>query len=97
MKAVLTRQEDADVNLSTAAKSNEEMERKLAIALKEAELLKEKLTGLELAQEEANNLSNIAHSDNVRLEHDVAFLKAILDDTQKASFLAQNLCLQIYV
>ncbi|XP_058209206.1 tip elongation aberrant protein 1 isoform X3 [Rhododendron vialii] len=32
---------------------------------------------------EANNLSNIMHSDNVRLEHDVAFLKAVLDDTQK--------------
>ncbi|KAL0414693.1 UNVERIFIED_CONTAM: Dynein regulatory complex subunit [Sesamum radiatum] len=38
---------------------------------------------VELAQEEANSLSNIVHSDNVRLEHDVAFLKAVLDDTQK--------------
>ncbi|KAL4274811.1 hypothetical protein AHAS_Ahas20G0044500 [Arachis hypogaea] len=37
----------------------------------------------ELAQEEANNLSSMVHSDNVRLEHDVAFLKAVLDDTQK--------------
>ncbi|KAK8965901.1 hypothetical protein KSP40_PGU008703 [Platanthera guangdongensis] len=25
----------------------------------------------------------MVHSDNVRLEHDVAFLKAVLDDTQK--------------
>ncbi|KAI8004658.1 hypothetical protein LOK49_LG08G03136 [Camellia lanceoleosa] len=47
------------------------------------ELLKEKLAGVELAQEEANNVSHIVHSDNVRLEHDVAFLKAVLDDTQK--------------
>ena len=45
--------------------------------------MREKLAGLELAQEETNNLSNIVHSDNVRLEHDVAFLKAVLDDTQK--------------
>ncbi|MCI27141.1 acyl-CoA-binding domain protein, partial [Trifolium medium] len=51
--------------------------------VKEIELLREKLAGAELAQEEANNLSNIVHSDNVRLEHDVAFLKAVLDDTQK--------------
>ncbi|MCI24928.1 acyl-CoA-binding domain protein, partial [Trifolium medium] len=55
--------------------------------VKEIELLREKLAGAELAQEEANNLSNIVHSDNVRLEHDVAFLKAVLDDTQKENLV----------
>ncbi|KAJ8503945.1 hypothetical protein OPV22_004831 [Ensete ventricosum] len=63
----------------------ETTERKLADALREVELLKHKLAaGIELvAQEEANSLSNMVHSDNVRLEHDVAFLKAILEDTHK--------------
>ncbi|MCD7466040.1 hypothetical protein HAX54_002364 [Datura stramonium] len=51
--------------------------------LQEMELLKEKLASVELAQEEANSLSNIVHLINVRLEHDVAFLKAVMDDTQK--------------
>ncbi|KAK4379997.1 hypothetical protein RND71_001859 [Anisodus tanguticus] len=75
--------EAAEKNLSSALKSKQEMEKKLADAVKEMELLKEKLASVELAQEEANSLSNIVHSDNVRLEHDVAFLKAVMDDTQK--------------
>ncbi|WOL03325.1 acyl-CoA-binding domain-containing protein 4 [Canna indica] len=83
LKAALTSQEAAEKNLSSAARSKQEIEKKLADSLKEIELLREKLAGVELAQEEANSLSNIVHSDNVRLEHDVAFLKAILDDTQK--------------
>lgn len=84
LKTALTSQESTAKNLSSAVKSKQEMERKLADAFKEIELLKDKIASLELAQDEANSFSNIAHSDNVRLEHDVAFLKAILDDTQKA-------------
>lgn len=83
LAAALTSREAAEKNLSSALKSRQEMERKLADTAKEMELLKEKVAGVEIAQEEANNLSNIVHSDNVRLEHDVAFLKAVLDDTQK--------------
>nr|XP_027121119.1 acyl-CoA-binding domain-containing protein 6 [Coffea arabica] len=83
LAAAISSRESAEKNLSTAVKSRQEMEKKLADAMKEMELLKEKLAGVELAQEEANSLSNIVHSDNVRLEHDVAFLKAVLDDTQK--------------
>ncbi|XP_038972198.1 acyl-CoA-binding domain-containing protein 6 [Phoenix dactylifera] len=83
LTAALANQEAAENNLSSALKSRQDMEKKLADAMKEVELLKEKLAGMELAQEEANNLSNMSHSDNVRLEHDVAFLKAVLDDTQK--------------
>ncbi|KAK6117353.1 hypothetical protein DH2020_048871 [Rehmannia glutinosa] len=79
----LAAREAAEKNLSSAVKSRQEMEKKLGDTMKEIELLKEKLTSVELAQEEANSLSNIVHSDNVRLEHDVAFLKAVLDDTQK--------------
>lgn len=75
--------EAAEKNLSVALKSRHEIDKKLADTLKEMELLKEKLAGVELAQDEANNLSNIVHSDNVRLEHNVAFLEAVLDDTQK--------------
>ncbi|XP_061349190.1 acyl-CoA-binding domain-containing protein 4 [Gastrolobium bilobum] len=83
LAASLASREAAEKSLSSVLKSRQEMEKKLADAHKEIELLREKLAGLELAQEEANSLSNIVHSDNVRLEHDVAFLKAVLDDTQK--------------
>lgn len=83
MAAALASREAAEKNLSSALKSRQEMEKKLTDTGREMELLKEKLAAIELAQEEANNLSSIVHSDNVRLEHDVAFLKAVLEDTQK--------------
>lgn len=87
MAAALASREATEKNLSSALKSKQDMEKKLADMMKGMELLKEKLAGVELAQEEANNLSNIVHSDNVRLERDVAFLKAVLDDTQKVHTL----------
>ena len=91
LAAALASREAAEKNASATLKSRQEAEKKLADTVKELELLKEKLSGMELAQEEANNLSNIVHSDNVRLEHDVAFLKAVLDDTQKVySFLRHS-------
>ncbi|KAM3323874.1 acyl-CoA-binding domain-containing protein 6 isoform X2 [Capsicum chacoense] len=83
LAAALADREAAEKNLSSALKSKQDMEKKMADAVKEMELLKGKLASVELAQEEANSLSNIVHSDNVRLEHDVAFLKAVMDDTQK--------------
>ncbi|CAA7061892.1 unnamed protein product [Microthlaspi erraticum] len=83
LEAALAGREAAERNVSVALRSKQETDKKLSDALRDVELLKEKLTGVELAQEEANSLSNIVHSDNVRLEHDVAFLKAVLDDTQK--------------
>ncbi|KAI0512305.1 hypothetical protein KFK09_012944 [Dendrobium nobile] len=79
----LANQEATEKNLSLVLKGKQETEKKLNETLKEVDLLKEKLTNLELIQEEANSVSNMVHSDNVRLEHDVAFLKAVLDDTQK--------------
>ena len=48
---------------------------------------KEKLRGLKLAQGEANSLSNMVHFDDVRLEHDVAFVKYVLDDKQRKMFV----------
>lgn len=83
LAAALANREATEKNFSSALKSRQEMEKKLTDTLKEMDLLKEKLVSVEFAQEEANSLSNIVHSDNVRLEHDVAFLKAVLDDTQK--------------
>uniref|UniRef100_A0A1J3I774 Acyl-CoA-binding domain-containing protein 4 n=1 Tax=Noccaea caerulescens TaxID=107243 RepID=A0A1J3I774_NOCCA len=83
LEAALAGREAAERNVSVALRGKQETDKKLSDALRDVELLKEKLTGVELAQEEANSLSNIVHSDNVRLEHDVAFLKAVLDDTQK--------------
>ena len=87
LAAAMAGREAAEKNLSSIMKSGQEMEKKLVDSVREMELLKEKLAGVELAQEEANSLSNIVHSDNVRLEHDVAFLKAVLDDTQKVLYL----------
>ncbi|XP_073307743.1 uncharacterized protein [Primulina huaijiensis] len=83
LTAALAGREAAEKNLLSSLKSRQEMEKQLADIMKELEFFKEKLNSVELAHEEANSLSNIVHSDNVRLEHDVAFLKAVLDDTQK--------------
>ncbi|XP_059280640.1 acyl-CoA-binding domain-containing protein 4 isoform X1 [Lycium ferocissimum] len=83
LEAALAGREEAEKKSTSALKSKQDMEKKMADAVREMELLKEKLASVELAQEEANSLSNIVHSDNVRLEHDVAFLKAVMDDTQK--------------
>ncbi|KAK9139423.1 hypothetical protein Scep_009104 [Stephania cephalantha] len=83
LAAALVGREAAEKSFSSAIKSRLDAEKRLADTTKEMELLKEKVANMELAQEEANGLSNIVHSDNVRLEHDVAFLKAVLDDTQK--------------
>ncbi|XP_071686475.1 acyl-CoA-binding domain-containing protein 5 [Rutidosis leptorrhynchoides] len=83
LAAALAGREAAEKNLSSVVKSRQEVEKRLADTLKDMELMKEKLVLVEMAQEEANSLSNIVHSDHVRLEHDVAFLKAVLDDTQK--------------
>ncbi|XP_028781443.1 acyl-CoA-binding domain-containing protein 6-like [Neltuma alba] len=83
LTAAIASKETAEKSLASALKSRQEMEKKLVDTLKEMDMIREKLAGVELAQEEANSLSNIVHSDNVRLEHDVAFLKAVLDDTQK--------------
>ncbi|KAD3338630.1 hypothetical protein R6Q59_016803 [Mikania micrantha] len=83
LAAALAGREAAEKNLSAVIKSRQEVEKRLNDTLKDMELMKEKLVLVEMAQEEANSLSNIVHSDHVRLEHDVAFLKAVLDDTQK--------------
>lgn len=99
LAAALAGREAAEKNLSSALKSKQDMEKKLADMMKGMEMLKEKLAGVELAQEEANSLSNIVHSDNVRLEHDVAFLKAVLDDTQKVGIrsIYKLTCYHAYV
>ncbi|EPS74438.1 hypothetical protein M569_00314, partial [Genlisea aurea] len=91
LAAATAAREAAEKNSASATRSRQEMEKKLVDTLKEIDLLKEKLSSVEISQEEANNLSNIVHSDNVRLEHDVAFLKAVLDDTQKASWKQKRL------
>lgn len=93
LAAALANREAAEKNLSSALKSRQDMERKLTDMMKEMELLKEKLAGLELAHEEANNLSNIVHSDNVRLEHDNAYLKAVFDDLQKVCYFYNHITL----
>ncbi|KAL1548493.1 acyl-CoA-binding domain-containing protein 6-like isoform X3 [Salvia divinorum] len=90
LAAAIAAREAAEKNSSSANKSRQEMERILGDAMKEMELLKEKLASIQLVQEEASSLSNIVHSDNLRLEHDVAFLKAVLDDTQKELYTTRE-------
>ncbi|XP_066338807.1 uncharacterized protein [Miscanthus floridulus] len=81
--AALASKDEAEKNLSLVIDSKDDLEKRLAEKDREVEALKEKATGLELAQEESNNLSNTVHADNVRLEREVAFLKAVMDETQK--------------
>ncbi|XP_047048740.1 acyl-CoA-binding domain-containing protein 6-like [Lolium rigidum] len=83
LAAALASKDQAEKNLSLVISSREQLEKRLANKGQEAEMLKEKIAGLELAQEESNNLSNTVHADNVRLEREVAFLKAIADESQK--------------
>uniref|UniRef100_A0ACD5Y8Y5 Uncharacterized protein n=1 Tax=Avena sativa TaxID=4498 RepID=A0ACD5Y8Y5_AVESA len=83
LAAALASKDQAEKNLSLVINSREQLEKRLASKANEAEMLKEKIAGLELAQEESNSLSNTVHADNVRLEREVAFLKAITDETQK--------------
>jgi chromosome segregation ATPase len=76
LSAALASKDEAEKNLSLVIDSKDDLEKRLAEKDREVEALKEKATGLELAQEESNNLSNTVHADNVRLEREVAFLKA---------------------
>jgi chromosome segregation ATPase len=84
LSSAMASKDEAEKNLSLVIDSKDEVEKRLAERDREVEALKEKVTGLELAQEESNNLSNTVHADNVRLEREVAFLKAVMDETQKA-------------
>lgn len=83
LSGTIKNKEAAEKSLSTVLKMQHNSEAALSEALKEIEVLKEKVAAAELVQEEANNLSNVVHAENVRLEHDMAFLKAVLDETQK--------------
>uniref|UniRef100_A0A0D9XUW4 Acyl-CoA-binding domain-containing protein n=1 Tax=Leersia perrieri TaxID=77586 RepID=A0A0D9XUW4_9ORYZ len=82
LSAAMTSKDEAEKNLSLVIDSKEELEKRLSEKDREVETLKEKVTGLELAQEESNSLSNTVHADNVRLEREVAFLKAELHSTR---------------
>ncbi|KAH9292090.1 hypothetical protein KI387_042722, partial [Taxus chinensis] len=83
LSSAITSKEAAEKSLSAVLKVQQNSETVLSDAMKEIEVLKEKVVAAELVQEEANNLSNVVHAENVRLEHDMAFLKAVLDATQK--------------
>ncbi|KAK3136709.1 hypothetical protein QOZ80_5BG0441270 [Eleusine coracana subsp. coracana] len=83
LATALASKDQLEKSLSSVIHSREQLEKMLASKDKEAEMLKEKIAGLELVQEESNNLSNTVHADNVRLEREVAFLKAVTDETQK--------------
>jgi hypothetical protein len=84
ISAATASKEEAEKNLSLVIDSKDELEKRLLERDREVEALKEKATGLQLAQEESNNLSNTVHADNIQLEREVAFLKAVMDETQKA-------------
>ncbi|XP_047091166.1 acyl-CoA-binding domain-containing protein 6-like [Lolium rigidum] len=83
VSAAMASKDEAEKNLSLVIDSKEELEKRLAERDREVEMLKEKVIGLELAQEDSNSASNTVHADNVRLEREVAFLKAVMDENQK--------------
>lgn len=83
LATALKGKEEAEKSLAAALKSRQKAEGKLAAAVKLQMELKERVAGAEQAQEDSNNLCNVVHSENLRLEHDLAFLKAVLEDTQK--------------
>uniref|UniRef100_A0A0E0MHT7 Uncharacterized protein n=1 Tax=Oryza punctata TaxID=4537 RepID=A0A0E0MHT7_ORYPU len=70
LSAAMASKDEAEKNLSLVIDSKEELEKRLSEKDREVETLKEKVTGLELAQEESNSLSNTVHADNVRLERE---------------------------
>jgi hypothetical protein len=84
ISSAMASKDEAEKNLSLVIDSKEELEKRLAERDREVETLKEKVIGLELAQEDSNSASNTVHADNVRLEREVAFLKAVMDENQKA-------------
>lgn len=83
LATALASKDQLDKSLASLIHSRGQLEKMLANKDKEAEMLKEKIACLELAQEESNSLSNTVHADNVRLEREVAFLKAVTGETQK--------------
>eukprot|EP00250_Pteridium_aquilinum_P012890 c21008_g1_i1 orf=658-2391(-) len=83
LKATGASRDEAERSLAAVIKSRQKVEKRLAAALKGNEELKEKLAAAEFGQEESMNLTNIVHAENLRLDHDLAFLKAVLEDTQK--------------
>lgn len=83
LATALASKDQLDKSLASVIHSRGQLEKMLANKDKEAEMLKEKIACLELAQEESNSLSNTVHADNVRLEREVAFLKAVTGETQK--------------
>lgn len=83
LKVAGATRDDAERSLGTVIKSRQKVEKRLAVALEKKDELKEKLVAAELAQEESINLTNIVHAENLRLDHDLAILKAVLEDTQK--------------
>lgn len=83
LTTVLRGKEEAENRLASALQTRQQTESKLAVALTKQAEIKEAVAGAERAQEDSNNLCNLVHSENLRLEHDLAFLKAVLEDTQK--------------
>ncbi|TVU49949.1 hypothetical protein EJB05_01296 [Eragrostis curvula] len=97
LATALASKEQLEKSLSSVIHSREQLEKMLTNKDKEAEMLKEKIAGLELAQEESNNLSNTVHADNVRLEREVAFLKAELHSTRRVLAGEQSRAFQLQV
>lgn len=87
LATVFRGKEEAEKSLSLALKTRQHAEGKLAASLKAQTDLKERVAAAESAQEDSNNLCNVVHSENLRLEHDLSFLKAVLEDTQKVHML----------
>ncbi|CAK9191383.1 unnamed protein product [Sphagnum troendelagicum] len=83
LAAAVRGKEEAEKNLASVLNSKQKIELQLASALEAEQELKDRVAAAEQAQEDSNNLCNVVHAENLRLEHDLAFLKAVVEDTQK--------------
>lgn len=87
LATVMRGREECERSLGAALKSRQHAEGKLSAALKVQMELKERVLLAERGMEDEKNLLNVVHAENLRLEHDLAFLKAVLEDTQKVWWL----------
>lgn len=85
LRTAVRGKEECERSLGVALKTRQHAEGKLAASLKAQAELRDRVALAERGMADSNGLCNVVHSENLRLEHDLAFLKAVLEDTQKVS------------
>ncbi|BBN19454.1 hypothetical protein MPTK1_8g10800 [Marchantia polymorpha subsp. ruderalis] len=79
----LRSKDEAERTLQTVLRSRQRAEARLAAALKEQKELHDSLAASAKTREEVSNAAHKTRVHNLKLEHDLALVKAVLEDTQK--------------